>query len=84
MSQSNILRYEVRIVPRMACAEDKSKYNADYTPKQEIEAANYFQTLAERYQCFNYSNPYPHVKQGMGQFYTLTLTTIFEDAATQL
>jgi hypothetical protein len=83
MSQSNILRYEVRIVPRMACAADKSKYNADYLPEQEIEAGNYFRTLTERYQAFNFSNPSPLVKQGMGQFYTITLTTILDNDSVQ-
>lgn len=79
MIQRKIAQYEVSISARMACAEDKSKYNATYTPEQEIEAGNYFQTLVERYQCYNYSNPSDCVKQGMGQFYIVTLTTIYSE-----
>ena len=75
MSQNNISHYEVRITPRISCATDKSQYNADYTEEQEVEAQNYFQTLVERYQCYNYSTPTADTKQAMGQFYTITLTT---------
>lgn len=83
MSQSTILRYEVRINPRMSCAPDKSKYNADYLNIQEIEASNYFQALAERYQCYNYYKPSETVRQAVGQLYIITLTTILENDSIQ-
>ena len=63
----------------MECASDKSKYNKDFTPYQAVEANNYVETLAERYQCFNYSKRGDNCRVALGQQYEITLTTILEE-----
>lgn len=78
MSQATITGYQVRITTRQSCAPDKSKYNADYQPEEMVAANNYFRTLTERYQCYNFSKPDQNTHQATGELYIITLTTTLE------
>lgn len=78
MSNSPKIRYEVRIIPRNNCAPDRSKYNKNFKPYEPVEAKNYFNTLLERYQCYNISKVTDNISQGVGENYIITLSTILD------
>lgn len=83
MSQLKTIKYEIRIEPRQTCAPDKSKYNGDFNNTQSVEANNYFHTLADCYQCYNYTRQEDGTHIATGPLYTVTLTTIRENDETR-
>lgn len=78
MSQAKKTGYQVRIKERQSCAPDKSKYNKDFLAQQSVEAENYFNTLKDRYQCYNLSKPSQNQRKAEGQMYAITLTVVTE------
>lgn len=78
MSQSKTTGYEVKITSKQSCIADKSKYNKSFSNTEQVAAENYFNTLAERYQAFNFSKPDQLVKRAEGVNYVITLTTTLE------